>query len=33
MGTYFKFLALARGTEAPPAAFRFARDPHRELLV
>jgi SAM-dependent MidA family methyltransferase len=33
MGTSFKFLALARGTEAPPAAFRFARDPHRELLV
>jgi len=32
MGTSFKFLALAKNTNAPLAAFRFARDPRRELF-
>jgi len=32
MGTSFKFLALAKNTEAPLAAFAFARDPREELL-
>jgi SAM-dependent MidA family methyltransferase len=33
MGTSFKFLALAKGTDAPLAAFAFARDPRRELFA
>ena len=32
MGTQFKFLALAKNVAAPLAAFRFARDPRRELF-
>jgi SAM-dependent MidA family methyltransferase len=32
MGTSFKFLALAKNTDTPLAAFQFARDPHRELF-
>lgn len=32
MGTSFKFLALAKNTQAPLAAFAFARDPRGELL-
>lgn len=33
MGTSFKFLALAKSTTASLTAFRFARDPHRELFA
>jgi SAM-dependent MidA family methyltransferase len=32
MGTSFKFLALAKNIETPLTAFRFARDPRRELF-
>lgn len=32
MGTAFKFLALSRGTANTLTAFRFARDPRRELF-
>jgi SAM-dependent MidA family methyltransferase len=33
MGTSFKFLALAKNTSAPLAAFQFARDPQVELFA
>ena len=33
MGTSFKFLALAKNTEADLSAFRFARDAQRELYA
>ena len=33
MGTSFKFLALAKNTSAPLAAFQFARDPQAELFA
>lgn len=33
MGTSFKFLALAKNTNAPLAAFQFARDPQQELFA
>ncbi|MFM8887032.1 MAG: hypothetical protein ACKOKC_11550, partial [Chthoniobacterales bacterium] len=32
MGTSFKFLALRKETDAPLAAFAFARDPRQELF-
>lgn len=32
MGTSFKFLAMSRGNDTTPAAFEFARDPHKELF-
>lgn len=32
MGTAFKFFALRKGTGDAPTAFRFARDPRRELF-
>jgi SAM-dependent MidA family methyltransferase len=33
MGTSFKFLALAKNSDAPLTAFRFARDARRELFT
>jgi SAM-dependent MidA family methyltransferase len=33
MGTSFKFLGLAKNSNAPLTAFRFARDARRELFV
>lgn len=33
MGTSFKFLALAKGINAPLISFRFARDAQRELFA
>ena len=32
MGTTFRFLALAKNTTDPLAAFQFARDPQLELF-
>jgi len=33
MGTSFKFLALGQGIGNPLTAFKFARDPHKELFA
>lgn len=33
MGTSFKFLALGKGIGGPLTAFKFGRDPHRELFA